>query len=929
MDPYNNLNNSGASNNLLGSNEVAEAAVVLNAYSAQYGRMAGGQENLIGRSGGNAFHGNLVYHYNGDLLNAKDFFVNETGAPKTRSDANQYAAGGGGPIRKNKTFFYVDTEGLRYVLPAQLQVSFPSPQLEQYVLAHVPATAVPLYQDAFKLYSSAPGVDKAVPMTNGNGPLQDPKGHLGCSSKGTFAGTPTGTGGVFGVDTPCAVAFTTSNNQLNTESLLIARLDQNIGQKQRIYLRYEYDWGVQATATSPINPVFSSVSSQPQHAGQLSHSYVITPNLVNSFIGGGSWYTAIFGVQNFQQANTLMPERFSFGDGGGNPGAFATVGATFPNGRNVGQLQLIDDLSWTRGTHAIKVGVNYRYNKVTATNLSANAFEGTYSFQDLTDFATGQVNSTGKGSAFSQAFPLLNAAHIRAYSLNLYAQDEWAVRRNLKLSYGIRFERDGNPACLDNCFARMNQQFGTAAYQGGASIPYNQTITTGLHNAYAGLESVSPEPRFGFVYSPWGDRKTVIRGGVGLFANLFAVSVANNLDTNSPSVFTPSVTFGQVGLATDPSSSLSAATASFNALESGFRQGYTLAQIQTALGKIAFTPPGYYSPPQNFKAPKVLEWSFEIEQPIATHDVLSVTYSGNHGYDQGLSNNDANLFVSPTSVYGANGYDGLPLTAPDPRFRTVTQVVTTGTSNFDGLTVQVRHSFSKGFQGQIGYVWSHALGNVAIYNPYNLHQGYGPLGFDTRHMLTGDVIWNSPRSFHSPVLSAIAGGWTMGAKLFVFSGSPFSVTNNAIPAQINSSYTGTNTILADVIDPSIVGISCSHTITGTGNSPCFTASQFASSAAQADFGNSGPDLFRGAGYFDIDSQISKKIRINERATFGFGAEFYNLLNHANFNNPSGTVTSSALGFISSAVVPPTSIYGSFQSGTVSGRVVVLVGRFNF
>ena len=270
MDPYNNLNNSGASNNLLGANEVAEAAVVLNAFSAQYGRMAGGQENLIGKSGTNAFHGNLVYNYNSELFNAKDFFVNLTGAPKTRSTANQYAAGGGGPIIKNKTFFFVDTEGLRYVLPANSIVSFPSPQLEQYTLAHVPATAVPLYQAAFKLYDNAPGVNRAVQVTTGTGPLQDSAAKLGCQSRGTFAGTPFAPGQIFGVNVPCAIAFTSSNNQLNTESLLIARVDQEITNRQKINFRYEYDWGVQATSTSAISPVFSSVSSQPQHTGNLN-----------------------------------------------------------------------------------------------------------------------------------------------------------------------------------------------------------------------------------------------------------------------------------------------------------------------------------------------------------------------------------------------------------------------------------------------------------------------------------------------------------------------------------------------------------------------------------------------------------------------------------------------------------------------------------
>jgi hypothetical protein len=930
MDPYNNLNNSGASNNLLGSNEVAEVAVILNAFSAQYGRMAGGQENIVGKSGTNGFHGNLYNDYNSQLFNARDFFVAERGLPKTRSDAHQYGAAAGGPIKKNKLFFFANTEGLRYVLPANSTIFLPSPQLLNYALAHVPATALPLYQQAVNLYKNAPGAATATPV-----PFSTNKG--GCQTNGTFAGTATGTGGTFGVDTPCAVTFVSSNNQLNTEGMFIGRGDYIINDKQKINARYQYDWGVQATGTSPINPAFNSVSTQPQHAGQLNHSWVITPSLVNSFIGAGSWYSAIFGVADFKAVQALMPERFSFGDGASFTGVGSGGGqgsGGFPNGRNVGQMQLIDDLSWTKGRHTIKTGFNYRFNKVTATNLSSAAFAGTFTFNDLKDFATGQINSTGKNSSFVQAFPLLYAAHIRAYSLNFYGQDEWNIAKNLKLTYGIRFERDGNPACIDNCFARMNEQFGTAAYQGGASIPYNQTITTGLHNAYKNLETVIPEPRFSFAWTPWGNGKTVIRGGVGLFANLFAVSVANNIDTNAPSVFTPTVNTGTVGQLNDPNSGVSIAYGSAAAFQAGFAKGFTLAQLQSGLPTgVTFAKPGYYSPPQDFAAPKVLQWNFEIEHPFGSRNVLSVTYTGNHGYDMALSNANANAFIATSSVYASTGFAGLPVgNAPDARFLTVTQVLLKGKSNYDAMIAQFRHSMGHGFQGQIGWTWSHALGATSVYDANNINMGYGPLSFDTRHMITADLLWDSPK-FRNPVLQWIAGNWSVGTKWYAYTGSPFTVTNSSMAARVNSGGGVGNSFIADLLDNSALGVSCKESAVVDKNSapvsPCLTASQFAATTTQKDFGNTAPNMFRGTGYFNTDMRVIKNIPIRERVKFGFGAQFYNLFNHPNFSNPSGTVTSSLLGSISSTVVPPTSIYGSFQSGTVSGRVIVITGKLSF
>ncbi len=932
MDPYNNLNNSGASNNLLGANEVAEAAVVLNAYSAQYGRMAGGQENMVSKSGSNSFHGNLSYNYNDAILNANSFFKNYAGTPRGRADANEFAGAVSGPVIKNKVFFFYDMEGLRYALPGSTNVSIPSPQFQQYTLAHIPSTAAPLYQQAFAIYNGAPGLNRAVPVTTGNGVTQDPSGTLGCAGRGTFAGTPFAPGQTFGVNVSCAEAFVSDNNSLNTEGLEVAKVDWNVNEKHKVFFRYEYDGGVQATSTSPFNPAFSSISHQPQDSGQLNYTYIITPSLVNSFIGGGSWYTALFGVPSFSASQALIPERFTDADGGAQQGGFTAIGAALPNGRNVGQLELIDDLSWTKGRHTLKFGLNYRYNKVTATNLSANTINGNYTFDDLTDFATGQINSTGKGSNFAQSFSELAAAHIRAYSSNFYAQDEWAVKPGFKLTYGLRWERDGNPKCLDDCFARMNTEFGLAGYQGGASIPYNQTIETGLPYAYEKLEAGIWEPRVGFVWSPFGTsgtRKTVIRGGVGLFANLFAVSVANSIDQNSPSYFSPSVTFGTVGLPTISGTSAAAAYGAFNALEAGFKAGDTLSGIQASLAPIAFSAPSFYSTPNNFAAPKIWEWSFEIEQPLSARNVLAITYAGSHGYDEALTNADANGFTKATNLY-PNGFDGLPTAAPDPRFLTVSQILLSGVSNYDGLTTSFRHAMSHGFQAQGSWTWSHALGNIAVYDPYDIHQGYGPLAFDNRHMVSGDLLWSEPYKFGNKFLNSVLGGWVASTKFYAYSGPPFSVTNSQLAAKINSGGGIGNTFLADVTNPSAIGVSCGSTAIATANgTACLHQNEFATATTQFDFGNSGPDLYRGAPYFDIDAQFTKNFTIAEHYKFGLGAQFYNILNHPNFANASGTVTSSSIGLASNTVAQPSSIYGNGQGSSVSGRLAVLVGTFRF
>jgi hypothetical protein len=934
MDPYNNLNNSGASNNLLGANEVAEAAVILNAFSPQYGRMAGAQVNIVGKNGTNGFHGNAVYNYNDAIMNANSFFNNATGTPRTRSVANLYSASVGGPIVKNKTFFFVDTEALRYALPSSGVVSIPTVELENYALAHAVPSAIPVYQAAIKLWNNAPGLSRAVNVTNGSGLLQDSNSHLGCGTRTFGLGATANpfvngnSGPRFGIDVPCARAFGTTNSSVNVENLFIAKVDHTLTSNQKLNFRYQYDWGLQATSTSPIDHLFDSKSSQPQHQGQVNYSYVITPRLVNNFIGQSSWYTAIFGVQDFAGALAAMPVRLSLGDGGARGGGFPTVGAGIPTGRNVGQLQLIDDLSWIKGTHTVKAGVNYRYNKVTDTSLSGSSISGTYSLSDLADFASGIVNGTNQGSRFTQSYPLLAAAHIRVASLDLYLTDEWNVRKNIKLQYGMRFEHDKNPVCVDNCFSRFNTEFLSSGFQAGANTPFNSSIVTGLHEAYKHYQGLIYEPRVGIVVTPFGGGKTVIRAGVGLFSSLPPASVSSNIFNNAPNKFSPTVSFGNLGLGTDPNTSQAAAVASFNTFEANFGKGATLSQINQALGgKISFAAPNFYSPPDDFRPPKITEWSLEIEQPLPDRNVLAVTYAGNHGYDETISNTALNNYIATPSRF-PNGFSGLPTVQPDPRFATVTQIQLHGFNNYNGLSVQLRHPFNHGFTGQLGYTWSHGLSLGSVIDPRNLDFGYSNTNLDNRHQLTADLIWNMPK-LRNNLLERVVGGWTVGAKIFAFSGRPFSVTNNQVPTQIYASFGGT--IYADLLDSSLLGKHCSP---ANVNTPCFTQSQFvvattANPGLQTNYGNTPPNGFYGPGYFDLDSRVTKTIRIRERMNLEIGASAINTFNHPNFGQPSGTVTAGALGTISGTVSQPVSIYGSGQGAIVSGRVIIATAKFTF
>src|SRR5579864_5976111 len=169
MDPYLNLNNSGASNLTLGANEISEAAVVLNGYTGQYGRQAGAQVNYITKSGTNEFHGNAAWFWNGAKLNANDWFNNANATDRPHAVSNEWADSIGGPIKRNKAFFFFDNEGIRYVLPSGgPPVFIPTADFASFVLNNLKAKnapAVPLYTTAFNLYAGASGAGRATPAT--------------------------------------------------------------------------------------------------------------------------------------------------------------------------------------------------------------------------------------------------------------------------------------------------------------------------------------------------------------------------------------------------------------------------------------------------------------------------------------------------------------------------------------------------------------------------------------------------------------------------------------------------------------------------------------------------------------------------------------------------------------------------------------------
>jgi hypothetical protein len=707
-DPFLNLNNSGATNLLLGVNDVATASVVNNGYSGEYGSLAGANVNYVTKSSSNNFHGNAEYFWNGRVLNANDWFHNNTGTPRSFDNANQWAASFGGPIVKNKTFFFVDTEGLRLLIPTSTPVNIPSPEFQAATLANLAATnpaEIPFYNQIFSIYNNAPGAKRATnSLQNG-----------GCDSPSVL---PAGV--------PCALRFESNIHNLTDEWLLTARVDQNIGSKDRAFIHFRTDHGLQATITDPLTPILNAQSNQPQYEGQFEENHQVGNNAVNQFILAASWYSAIFKPPNLRRAIELMPYQLTF-----SSGQFATPGSTFystwPQGRNVTQYQVSDDLAWQKGNHNAKFGVNFRRNDLTDyTPGGFNATIPTAIFNAESSFFNGTVD------VFQQAFATRPTEPLAVYSLGLYAQDEWAVRRRLKVTLSLRAEHNSDPVCQTNCFARLTNSFLNISHD--PLQPYNKAIKTRLHQALPNYEKVGWEPCLGFAWQPFSSGKTVIRGGAGIFADVFPGTVATAFDTNPPL----KNTFLASGAVAPnlPGNAQSVAMASNAAFVAGFNSGLNIGQIEAALP--SFSPPGFTNAARRIHYPTYDEWNLEFQQALGSKMSFSLNYVGNHGSYLAAENPGLNGYcngpATPVpfqpgwpdcrSTLGVGAFVGLPPTPLDPRFITITEVSNPGVSNYHGLTASFARQVNTAFQVRASFTWSHAMDDIS-------NGGFLPFNFDT------------------------------------------------------------------------------------------------------------------------------------------------------------------------------------------------------
>jgi hypothetical protein len=944
-DPFLNLNNSGSSNLLLGGNELQEVSVVNNAYTGQYGRQAGSQVDYSTKSGTNSWHGNAVYNWTGRYLNANDPILKGTTAPgdpipdRPFENNNQWAASFGGPIKKDKAFFFVNTEGIRYIFGSVKPATVPTSEFQSYVMGNIPQDGATqaFYQNLFKLWNAAPGIVTATPNANS------------CSMNGIAAT------GILAAD-QCTQSWTDSSAAGNKEFLVSGRLDYSFSDKDKIFGRVKFDRGVQPTYTDVINPTFNTSSTQPQNEGQLNYTHVFSPTIVNNFIGSVLYYSAIFGkVQANSPALGLIPGNLAFTDNsltnlGFGSGQGGYPGFLFPQGRNVTQWGLVDDLSITKGNHSFKMGVNFRRDDIsdfTASSLAVYPAMNT----TLAQFAADTAQYTQYNFAQNSVQP------VAFYTFGLYFQDEYRANSKLKFTFTLRADRNSGGVCQHNCAGLPVEPFDQLTH--GADVPYNQSFKTGNHAIIPGIEAVAFQPRFGVAYSL--NSKTVLRGGIGLFADLYPGTILSPIDTNFPQVNLWTVPGGSLAWDLNspsttafPTSGVSYVQQCNSAFTNNYNNGgnlntYLNSFTNPALATSCATTPTLSDVSRSLSNPKYLQWNGELQHALTTNTIVSFNYIGNKGYDELYYNDYLNAFAGADQF----GFGVLPGTAPDPRVGRVNFLNSGAISNYNGLTASIQENSWHGLSGRFSYTFSHAFdensnGGVepwSIYNsvlgqinPSNLHDNYASADYDARHQISASYIYVLPFKSSNRLLNTAIGGWQLSGTEFWRSGFPFTVNDSATIAGLSGQNMGLGFVTpgnAIILQPLFTRRDFSNGGACVVNA-CFGIQGGANPNAPYLFapptsftGNVvGRNAFRGPGFFGGDMSIRKTFQINERMNFQLGLNAYNWLNHANYGAPSSqTLISFGKTILTSST--PTTPYGAFASAATDMRMAQITAKLTF
>jgi len=884
---------------------MQEFRVITNNYAAEYGHSTGGIVSMSTRAGTNQYHGSLFESLQNTDLNARNFFA----ANRAPVRLNQFGGTFGGPIRKDKTFFFVTWEQTRQLTSTTLKATVPT-LLERSgdfsdlrnssgakIVIYDPATGSGTTRQPFlnnriptnRLDAVAFAALNYFPLPNSAGTITNANNFVGSSA-----------------------------DTLN-RNIIVGRLDHQIRPSDLATARYyinDSNTNSSGTYGIPASDPNGDLTDVRVQSMLVAETHIFSPTLANDvrftylrrkFLdtrpGAGSNLAASIGLTGV--SNAAFPAFTIPGYGISNAQTIGNSNAALGNATAVARFQtpivdqqILDSVTWQRGRHAIRFGGEYRWagndeirDRSSAGNFTFSplitGFNGTGG-NGLASFLLGQVNTA--------AIQVSDKIRSRASYLGLFIQDDWRVTDRLTINAGLRWEVEFPRKEADN---KMNS-FDPLAINPVSGTPGVVT--------WAGVNGVPVRafktdfnnigPRLGFAYRIPGKTDTVIRGGAGVF---YGGTVSNTIGDVASLGYSTAASY----------TTAQAASSIVFPLQNGF-PAYTRPALTPGFGAVPVgqspnTAISFFNP--NQVAPISYQYNLSVQREVAHDLLLEVGYIGNVSHH--LTANDFSLDQVPPQLLGAGNTQIL---RPFPQFSNVTWInPSIGNSNYNGGFIRGEKRFGNNFSFLAHYTFSKFLDDVEAANEYGATGSYmdayhrnldkGPSGSDVPHHVVVTLLYETPKFKANRLLRNTVGGWRVGLLETYESGPAFTV----VTASNN-----TNAFPAGALRPNVSGDpslpSDQRTIARWFNTSLF------SQPANFTFGNAPRSLLRGAPIVTTDATLEKSLALTERLRFDIRGEFYNLFNHAIFNVPGATLGAADFGVVSSAR---------------PGRTVQLAARLSF
>ena len=737
-------------------------------------------------------------------------------------------------------------------------------------------------------------------------------------------------------------------------------------------------------SSTRISPLFNVYETGPWWEAQLNETHTFGTTAANQFLLAGIYKDDVLSLVKPVQTLAAFPTTLDWSNAG-QP--FTSLGGSdylhgYPLSTGLTEYRIADDFLKTWAKHKFGFGGELFRAYLRHAQYTQNAV-GDIVPQTIDAFYSGGVDPASPNSdstRLSQSFPTQRAELFLNYTLAGYGQDEWHVRSNLALTLALRVEHVSNPVCARDCFAEFSGPFESISHD--PAQPYNQALSN-RKQAFLHTDPVAWEPRFSFAWQPLGvSHHTVVRGGFGLFYELFSGGFGPVFSYNPPLVNRVTV-FGGYNLAPAETNSLfKVAAASNAAFVKGFAAGENLIQIKASDPE--FFPPNITVPNDKTRTAQYQKWSLEVQQGFGTSTSLTLGYYGNHGIHEFVQNPSANAYCNPAVATLPSGEanpcfgfsSDLPLSVPDPRFAGVTEYTTPGTSNYNGVVISFRRRFAGFGNGlfEANYTYGHALDKVSNggqapftagssefpQDPFYLRGSYGAADYDVRHSLNANYVWQLPVKtvLHGRGPDLLVKGWQVSGTIFARTGFPYTVIDLAESGNLarNNFY---GTIYSVPVEPLSGPHSCgAGAVVSPFPQPCWPLqvvtlpdgtttpnpnADFVQTGCETGFntGNvpdsqgpcsgravsfaQGRNRFRYPNYFNTDFDVVKRTSLvgRDRVVLSIGVQFLNFFNHPNFGPPDNYSSDSSFGEIGTMEMPPTSILGSGLGGDVSPRMIQL------